>query len=62
MEVLKRDKTIVIKTHNLQQAARVSQRTGFFLAGDLVEINPTSTIFSKPAHKRTEDSITERFG
>jgi phosphate transport system ATP-binding protein len=62
MEELKRDYTIVIVTHNMQQAARVSQRTGFFLTGDLVEIGPTATIFSKPRDKRTEDYITGRFG
>ncbi|HLV98799.1 MAG TPA: phosphate ABC transporter ATP-binding protein PstB [Ktedonobacterales bacterium] len=62
MEELKREYTIVIVTHNMQQAARVSQRTGFFLTGDLVEIGPTATIFSKPTDKRTEDYITGRFG
>jgi len=62
MEELKRDYTIVIVTHNMQQAARVSQRTGFFLTGDLVEIGPTATIFSRPTDKRTEDYITGRFG
>ena len=62
MEELKKDYTIVIVTHNMQQAARVSQRTGFFLSGDLVEIGPTATIFSRPTDKRTEDYITGRFG
>jgi phosphate transport system ATP-binding protein len=62
MEELKKDYTIVIVTHNMQQAARVSQRTGFFLTGDLVEIGPTATIFSNPTDKRTEDYITGRFG
>jgi phosphate transport system ATP-binding protein len=62
MEELKRDYTIVIVTHNMQQAARVSQRTGFFLSGELVEIGPTATIFSRPTDKRTEDYITGRFG
>jgi phosphate transport system ATP-binding protein len=62
MEELKKEYTIVIVTHNMQQAARVSQRTGFFLSGDLVEIGPTATIFSRPADKRTEDYITGRFG
>jgi phosphate transport system ATP-binding protein len=62
MEELKKDYTIVIVTHNMQQAARVSQRTGFFLSGDLVEICPTATIFSRPTDKRTEDYITGRFG
>ena len=62
MEELKRDYTIVIVTHNMQQAARVSERTGFFLTGELVEIGPTATIFSRPTDKRTEDYITGRFG
>jgi phosphate transport system ATP-binding protein len=62
MQELKRDYTIVIVTHNMQQAARVSERTGFFLLGDLVEIGPTATLFSRPADKRTEDYITGRFG
>jgi phosphate transport system ATP-binding protein len=54
--------TIVIVTHNLQQAARVSQITGFFLSGDLIEFGPTTQIFSRPQDKRTEDFITGRFG
>jgi phosphate transport system ATP-binding protein len=62
IEELKRDYTIVIVTHNMQQAARVSDRTGFFLLGDLIEIGPTETIFSRPTDKRTEDYITGRFG
>ena len=62
IEELKRDYTIVIVTHNMQQAARVSDQTGFFLLGDLVEIGPTATIFSRPTDKRTEDYITGRFG
>jgi phosphate transport system ATP-binding protein len=62
IEELKRDYTIVIVTHNMQQAARVSDWTGFFLLGDLVEIGPTATIFSRPTDKRTEDYITGRFG
>jgi phosphate transport system ATP-binding protein len=62
IEELKREYTIVIVTHNMQQAARVSERTGFFLLGDLVEIGPTATIFSRPTDKRTEDYITGRFG
>src|SRR5579871_4957799 len=62
MEQLKREYTIVIVTHNMQQAARVSERTGFFLSGELVEIGPTATIFSKRTDKRTEDYITGRFG
>jgi phosphate transport system ATP-binding protein len=62
IEQLKREYTIVIVTHNMQQAARVSDRTGFFLLGDLVEIGPTDAIFSRPTDKRTEDYITGRFG
>jgi phosphate transport system ATP-binding protein len=62
IEELKREYTIVIVTHNMQQAARVSERTGFFLLGDLVEMGPTATVFSRPTDKRTEDYITGRFG
>jgi phosphate transport system ATP-binding protein len=62
IEQLKRRYTIVIVTHNLQQAARVSQYTGFFLTGDLIEFNVTAQIFSRPQDKRTEDFITGRFG
>jgi phosphate transport system ATP-binding protein len=59
---LKRDYTIVIVTHNMQQAARVSDYTAFFLQGELVEIGPTVDIFTNPRDKRTEDYITGRFG
>jgi phosphate transport system ATP-binding protein len=62
IEELKRAYTIVIVTHNMQQAARVSERTGFFLLGDLIEIGDTATMFSRPTDKRTEDYITGRFG
>ncbi len=68
MEELKKDYTIVIVTHNMQQAARVSDRTGFFSIeatgqpGRLVEIDDTPKIFSNPGEKRTEDYITGRFG
>lgn len=62
IEELKGDYTIVIVTHNMQQAARVSDWTGFFLLGDLVEIDPTTTLFARPTDKRTEDYITGRFG
>lgn len=62
IEQLKAAYTIVIVTHNLQQAARVSQYTGFFLLGDLIEFAPTQQIFSRPADRRTEDFITGRFG
>lgn len=54
--------TIVIVTHNMQQAARVSDSTGFFLDGELVEFGPTQQIFTNPRDKRTEDYITGRFG
>jgi len=59
---LKKDYTIVIVTHNMQQAARVSDFTAFFYLGDLVEFGPTSRIFTSPAQKRTEDYVTGRFG
>jgi len=59
---LKKDYTILIVTHNMQQAARVSDYTGFMLLGDLVEFGDTSQIFTSPADKRTEDYITGRFG
>jgi phosphate transport system ATP-binding protein len=59
---LKRDYTIVIVTHNMQQAARVSDHTAFFLHGELAEFGATAQIFTKPRDKRTEDYITGRFG
>jgi len=59
---LKREYTIVIVTHNMQQAARVSDQTGFFDRGELVEFGGTRQIFTKPAHERTEAYITGRFG
>jgi len=59
---LKTQYTIVIVTHNMQQAARVADRTGFFLMGQLVEFDRTETIFTTPHDKRTEDYITGRFG
>jgi len=59
---LAKDITIVIVTHNMQQAARVSDDTGFFLDGELVEFGPTRRIFTTPQDKRTEDYITGRFG
>ncbi|WP_371376554.1 phosphate ABC transporter ATP-binding protein PstB [Sporomusa aerivorans] len=59
---LKARYTIVMVTHNMQQAARVSDYTGFFLNGDLVEHDKTDTIFTRPQDKRTEDYITGRFG
>ena len=54
--------TIVIVTHNMQQAARISDRTAFFLLGEIVEFGKTEQIFSMPKDKRTEDYITGRFG
>jgi phosphate transport system ATP-binding protein len=59
---LKKEYTIVIVTHNMQQAARVSDYTAFFLQGELVELGPTVQIFTTPRDKRTEDYITGRFG
>ena len=59
---LKKDYTIVIVTHNMQQAARVSDRTSFFLLGKLIESNPTRKMFTSPDQKITEDYITGRFG
>ena len=59
---LKRDYTIVIVTHNMQQAARASDFTGFFLMGELIEFGVTKKIFERPKDKRTEDYITGRFG
>jgi len=59
---LKRNYTIVIVTHNMQQAARVSDYSGYMLLGELIEFNKTSRIFTSPKDKRTEDYITGRFG
>ena len=59
---LRNDLTIVIVTHNMQQAARVSQRTGFFYMGKLVEVGDTTQIFTRPKERETEDYITGRFG
>ncbi len=59
---LRKDLTIVIVTHNMQQAARVSEATGFFLLGELVEFGVTRELFTSPHDKRTEDYITGRFG
>lgn len=59
---LKKDYTIVIVTHNMQQAARISDTTAFFLMGEVIEFDTTETIFSLPKDKRTEDYITGRFG
>jgi len=62
MHELKKDITIVIVTHNMQQAARVSSFTGFFLMGELIEFGESSVIFTRPHDKRTEDYVTGRFG
>jgi phosphate transport system ATP-binding protein len=59
---LKQKLTIVIVTHNMQQASRVAEYTGFFLMGHLVEFDRTEKIFTNPSDKRTEDYITGRFG
>ena len=62
MQTLKKQYTIVIVTHNMQQAARVSEYTAFFLMGELIEYGETKQIFENPKDKRTEDYITGRFG
>ena len=62
MGELKTEYTIIILTHSMQQAARVSSRTGFFHLGKLVEVDKTETIFSNPSDQRTQDYITGRFG
>jgi phosphate transport system ATP-binding protein len=59
---LKKQFTIVIVTHNMQQAARISDQTAFFYLGRLIEVGPTAKIFTHPAHKQTEDYVTGRFG
>ena len=59
---LKKEYTIVMVTHNMQQAARVSDSTAFFLMGEMIEQDKTDTIFTRPRDKRTEDYITGRFG
>ena len=59
---LKKDYTIIIVTHNMQQAMRISDKTAFFLLGDLIEYSDTETLFSTPREKKTEDYITGRFG
>jgi phosphate transport system ATP-binding protein len=62
IDELKRDYTIIIVTHNMQQAARVSQKTAFMYLGELIEFGQTSEIFTSPRDKRTQDYITGRFG
>ncbi|MFZ7132025.1 MAG: phosphate ABC transporter ATP-binding protein PstB [Eubacteriales bacterium] len=62
MEILKKNYTIVIVTHSMQQAARISDNTAFFLSGEIIESDSTSKIFTNPENKKTEDYITGRFG
>ena len=62
MSQLKKDYTVIIVTHNMQQAVRISDNTAFFLVGELVEFGRTDDVFSNPEDKRTEDYITGRFG
>jgi phosphate transport system ATP-binding protein len=62
LHTLKHDYTIVIVTHNMQQATRVSDRTAFFLHGELIEVNDTDNLFTQPRDSRTEDYITGKFG
>jgi phosphate transport system ATP-binding protein len=59
---LKRDFTIVIVTHNMQQATRISDQTAFFYIGELIEFGSTKKIFTNPSKKQTEDYVTGRFG
>jgi phosphate transport system ATP-binding protein len=62
IDELRKQYTIVIVTHSMQQASRVSQRTAYFHLGDLIEVGPTAQIFTNPSHQLTEDYITGRFG
>ncbi|NCB00107.1 MAG: phosphate ABC transporter ATP-binding protein [Clostridia bacterium] len=62
MTVLKEDYTIIIVTHNMQQAARISDRTAFFMLGEVIEYHDTNSIFNNPQNKKTEDYVTGRFG
>ena len=62
VQELKQNYSIIIVTHNMQQAARISDKTAFFLSGEVIEFNQTDTIFSTPSDKRTEDYISGRFG
>ena len=59
---LKKDYTIIMVTHNMQQATRISDKTAFFLLGEVIEYGETEKLFSTPVDKRTEDYITGRFG
>ena len=62
MEDLKKKYTVIIVTHNMQQAARISDDTAFFLTGEIIEFGNTEQIFTNPVNKKTEDYITGRFG
>ena len=62
MDVLKKDYTVVIVTHNMQQATRIADYTAFFLVGEIIEYAPTTDLFSHPQEKKTEEYITGRFG
>jgi len=62
LDQLKENYTIVIVTHNMQQAARISDETAYFLTGEVIEMDDTVKIFEDPSDKRTEDYITGRFG
>ena len=62
IQELKRDYTIVIVTHNMQQAARVSDYTAYFYLGQLIEYGPTDVLFTTPSRPETEDYVTGRFG
>jgi len=62
MRELARDYTLLIVTHNMQQAARISDDTGFLLLGELIELAPTATVFTRPRDRRTEDYVTGRYG
>jgi phosphate transport system ATP-binding protein len=62
MRTLSKRYTVIVVTHNMQQAARISDETGFMLLGELVEMGPTATLFTHPRDKRTEDYVTGRYG
>ena len=62
MRALAHDYTILVVTHNMQQAARISDETGFMLLGELIEMGPTADVFTRPRDRRTEDYVTGRYG
>jgi phosphate transport system ATP-binding protein len=62
MRELVRDYTILVVTHNMQQAARISDDTGFMYLGELIEMGPTAEVFTRPRDRRTEDYVTGRYG